>query len=339
MKARSKILAWFALALLLYACEGQPAHAASLQTGESAVSSVDEAHSFPRRFAATALAHVALRIRAIDSGVLECRSFRERDGAPAFARCPVHEDTLKPYQNVPSADPSQDGAYRTELRVRFDDGSVSPVESYPYYVHSSLNDARRCGEELSDEAYFDAAAAELTPVLGERFAADVRLRSPFLHVTYRPALAGRVELGEQKSAVEMLSLRRRFALNGGARAGQLLLIRRAYASTHTGSCTVYHMERRSPHHDAGSSRQTYGCEAVVIAQNGAGVCLTHDAANAKARVVRTQQGMLARWLGGSAINPFMWRDVAADQEYTAKCDRPGCAGLYLPDQDRFQITP
>lgn len=90
----------------------------------------------------------------------ECRTGKVAEvSAVAWGACDADQGTQPVHRPLPQngLDPEkQNGSYRTEYRYRIGD-YTSPVLSYEFYVHHSLDGAKTCSPPFSDQVYFDVA--------------------------------------------------------------------------------------------------------------------------------------------------------------------------------------
>jgi hypothetical protein len=287
---------------------------------------------------------------------LECSSRRiAQNSVPVFVACPGSGGRVTPHSAAAASDAANDGAWVTDVRWRFPSGAHSQVFSLKYYIHHTLYKAVHCMSPIKDSDWFNKAGKVLNnPMPGLFKPEDTLLANPFIRVTYEPPNANsvRIEFEQNGTAqkVEMWSLRRRFVLSPD---NKFLLITRNYKSNRSSQCLAAHFRIHDAHHVNNNNIESYGCDAVVLNRQGAGVCLRD--ANGIADFSHYTSDPIANSLGWVPANKFMWRqlldesghgevhDYAHDESvsyrnFTAKCSVQPCTNphaIYLPDRALF----
>lgn len=307
----------------------------------------------------------------VDGAVLECMTHRMTGPnggplvVPKFALCPGTANTVNPFTDDDSADAGHDGAWATDVRWRFPNGSRSQIFSFKYYIHHTLHKAKRCMTSISDAQWFGKAKERLlnpkAPVFRPEDPRDTFLINPFVRVTYEPPNANNIfyafEQDGSPHTVDMWSLRRRFALSADSR---MLLIVRNYAANRSGQCFAAHFRVHLAHRTYNNNVVGHSCEAIVLNRAGAGVCLRRNGSTGLpdfADFANDSNDDYADRLGWVHANKFMWRqlldshgsgggDVHGDafepgrnyRNFTPKCIAQPCPhpqDIFLPDRSLF----
>lgn len=289
----------------------------------------------------------------IATATLECNTRRVATmGGGSFRPCPMEGNTIKPFTDTAAADPTNDGAWATDVRWNFGPGGMSDPFSFRYYIHHTLYNLKHC-DQPSDGTYFEFAKKRLGAANVFRPGTDTALAGPFVHVTYSPLNANAVSANffqdGTSQTVDMWSLRRRFALDP---ENKFLLITRNYVSSRYGGCQAavirFHLK---------SYVSAYYCDAVVLNRAGAGVCINNNSGTLS--FGHDSNDPLANKLGWPQTNKFMWRQLVdapvrgkvpdntsgyqweenlGYHNFFPKCTSAPCknkAAIYLPDRAFF----
>jgi hypothetical protein len=306
------------------------------------------------------------------AATLSCST--KRLGQPqSFVACPLSGASVKPFSASQSADPSNNGIWKTQVRWDFPDGKHSSIANFQYYIHNSLNNVAHCPSTYhTDQQWFTKAHTRLGvganwDAGAFRLGLDTFLLSPFIRVTYKvpvsgtPALIMKYMLNGQTPTVDMRSLRHRFTLSNGlglaagsnspaGTANRYLLITRNYKSlrnpTSCNTATIrVHVSHWSNTVPSRNHFYRYGCAAIVMNRAGVGVCMDYGPTSAADPVLNASKDS---WDGypltsdpWPKANKFMWRNLMEDtngglRNFSPKCTTMGCTGgTYLPDLAQF----
>jgi len=295
------------------------------------------------------------------AATLSCST--RRVGQPqSFVACPLMGASVKPFSPSQSADPSNNGIWRTQVRWDFPDGKHSSIYNFQYYIHNSLNNVGHCNTTPpyhTDQQWFDLAHSRLG--VGANWDAgafklgvDTFLASPFIRVSYKVPMSGtaalimKYMLNGQTPSVDMWSLRRRFTLSNGlgtapggnspvGTANRYLLITRNYKSlrnpSNTTNCNTATIRVHVTHwNNTVPSRNhfyRYGCAAIVMNRAGVGVCMDNGGTGPGGPVFTASKDS---WDGyplssdpWQQANKFMWRNLMEDTNGGLRNFSPKCA--------------
>ncbi len=281
--------------------------------------------------------------------------------------------TVRPWSPAQSTDPDNNGRWLTQVRFQWSDDDFTMTFSRQYYVHNSLHGVMICQRLVPDffdlmGEYFRAAAERLVRDDTPRFDPEtgLQLGNPFIQIRFSPPVDGSFEVNDGDGEVEVLSLRKRFVLEPND--GQLVLMYRAYEARRVESCfaATTHKHEEGSHPSYGYGHYNNNCDAIVLNQQGAGVCLTSAGGSVEFAIKPTglAQGVFGRnaavdfsqyYCTGSTgddicADNFMWRKLVRRRRpqedppgpmrwFSPKCfGDPTCADadptviLYLPDR-------
>jgi hypothetical protein len=309
---------------------------AEFPTRNGAASGADVAYTFSTRAATAAL---------------QCRVSRGNTAGGTWRACArVSGDTVHPFSEADSADPTKNGLYFTEVRLRFPTGGISDAFRRLVYIHDSLNGVERCDTGI-DTATWVATASSWLPATGAFQPAT--LRNPFVEIDFDPLVSSTFAVSEGDGLVKWRTLRRRFSLSAD---NQYLVMTRTYTARLEGAAGMgcfaavkrVHRQRGTDSIEGNMAFQS--CEAVVFNKTGAGMCLAtsggvpvsaeYDFSSAQLQLVPPDYVV--------DVDNFAWRKMGAynvlengtrhQSNFSPKCDDEGCASdytLFLPDKSFF----
>jgi hypothetical protein len=327
------------------------------------------AATFPEVNGATSGEYVS--ISATSSSItgthtLQCRTFKRTASTfPAFAACTTPQFTI-----AQSKDKALNGAYRTEVRWAYANGSFSNVRTHDYYVHNSLHGAEKCTLGVGDAALFTLAHTKLAADLvgtgftdPGAFTASTFVANPFVTLGFKPLTDGYFLLrgldvvhgANAETPININSLRHRFVVGGN---GRYVLMRRAFASRmdtnflasnnnakSANRCKAAQFEYSDQQGGKGNPHVIERCDAVVLNRAGAGVCITIGGTPATATIPFSHGWTGAKQFGYSDSAKFMYRQLLTERRKSAighftvfspKCDsNAACESgsmIYLPDR-------
>ena len=199
-------------------------------------------------------------------------------GSQAFGNCDGMTGTMPTHKPTAGAN----GSFQTDYR--YTQGSyTSPVASFPFYVHSSLNGVAKCPPKFTDAQYFTAAQSyatanptKFTIPATPLFTGDasLKLKNPFIVVPFKQVQKSNpmfmpgspwTMTAPFDYTTKDLSLRHKFVLSSD---NKLLLFKRNFKGT-GGSC-----QNMSASHTHGNRSPNMQCDAFVLNIHGQGLCIS-----------------------------------------------------------------
>ncbi|MCU1279044.1 MAG: Tryptophan synthase alpha chain [bacterium] len=253
--------------------------------------------------------HMTFTPTGIPGTVYQCRTGTAASftpTVPAWGPCDGGSGVNPTYQPALPTGFDQGGSMRTEFRYQLPDPYTSPVVSYDFYLHNSLNDVGSCPDAVngqpephqSDAAYFgfaktyDPTNFPTTTV----FPAGAQLRNPFITIPFKSVTT---TVGARATGflvdgnnvhfpatgalpltfdftLKTLSLRHKFVMSADQ---TMILMRRQYGfSTGAGGTDCRNLiwvgtkQKTGP--DDLRGRRKIDCEALVVNANGKAICLS-----------------------------------------------------------------
>ena len=254
----------------------------------------------------------------------QCRTARTPSiGSASWGTCPGGSGSTSVFNLFTLAQSqaeTNNGAWTTEVRVRYADSTFSNTFRYDYYVHHSLHGATKCTPIATDAQYFTEAALDLVPTNAPMAnqpnpgtfteGTTAFTRNPFIRISYdTPGPTQWLSGGTH--TLEMLSLRRRFTVGGTGSGNRYLLVTRNYGSRRSGfgGCDVASFTYKFGFFGRPRSYRGYSCRAIVLNRAGAGVCINGPGGSFTLGH-KTTYSTYTNSLGWSGANKYMWRQLA-----------------------------